>query len=49
MILSNGLSEMVVFFLEDDMTLIITNNQNTKDMVCKYINIKECVIDKKKF
>lgn len=27
------------------MTLIITNNQNTKDMVCKYINIKECVIE----
>lgn len=27
------------------MTLIITNNQNTKGMVCKYINIKECVIE----
>lgn len=27
------------------MTLIITNNQNTKDMVCKYINIKECAIE----
>jgi len=27
------------------MTLIITNNQNTKDMVCKYISIKECVIE----
>lgn len=27
------------------MTLIITNNSNTKDMVCKYINIKECVIE----
>lgn len=27
------------------MTLVITNNQNTKDMVCKYINIKECVIE----
>lgn len=27
------------------MILIITNNSNTKDMVCKYINIKECVIE----
>ena len=27
------------------MTLIITSNSNTKDMVCKYINIKECVIE----
>ena len=27
------------------MTLIIKNNQNTKGMVCKYINIKECVIE----
>lgn len=27
------------------MTLIITNNQNTKGMVCKYIKIKECVIE----
>ncbi len=28
------------------MTLIITNNQNTRNIVCKYINIKECVIEK---
>ena len=27
------------------MTLIITNNQNTRDIVCKYINIKECIIE----
>ena len=27
------------------MTLIVTNNKNTKDMVCKYINIKECIIE----
>ncbi len=33
------------------MTLVITNNQNTKDMVVKYINVKECVIEilEKKF
>lgn len=27
------------------MTLIITNNQNTRNIVCKYINIKECIIE----
>ncbi len=27
------------------MTFIITNNKYTKDMVCKYINMKRCVIE----
>ena len=27
------------------MTLVITNNQETKNIVCKYINIKECFIE----